>query len=166
MMYIQIKAYQATFKTYVLGDDSIFGLPYKYGYPDLNTLAQHASTLGLIINPSKAMVTAKADELFFLGYTARFSKVLRPTDELIKLLVFTKTPIRGPALSFTRLTGLIMDGTLNTPELVRLYKYAKIKLRELNVTTDAPFPHKYANWLQSITQTMETPASLDLEVYG
>ncbi len=55
-----------------------------------------------------------------------------------------------------------MDSALNMSELVRLYD-AKVRLCELNVTPEEPFPHEYANWLQSVTQTTETPSSLDLE---
>ncbi len=73
------------FSTYILVDDSLFGVPYQFGYPDIGQIKQHAQHLGLSLSSSKAIITARAKELHFLGHTAWFNKVLRLREELLKL---------------------------------------------------------------------------------
>lgn len=161
-MYAQSCEYGTTFPTYVLGDDSVFGIPVKYGEPSIENLSRHALRLGLTMNPTKAILTQRPNELHFLRHTARFAKVNRPVEELFKLLVFTEDPVSGPPQSLTRLLGLTMDSALSSPELVRLYQYAQIRARELELQSEPVFPHEYANWLQSIVGLEFLPADLSL----
>ncbi len=162
-MYIQLSIFGQPFKTFVLGDDSIFGVPTEYGYPDIVRMSEVAKRIGLVIHPHKAIVSVRPSEITFLGHQTVGTKILRQITELLKLLIFTEFPISGPALSLTRLKGLVMDSALNNPELVRLYEYAKIRARELGIEEASQFPSKYANWIQSVVQLQDLATDIDLE---
>ncbi len=163
IMYIQLSVYRKTFKTFVLGDDSIFGVPSEEGFPDIEQMLQVTKRLGLTIHPHKAVVSTRPAEIAFLGHQVSGTKILREISELLKLLIFTEYPITGPDLSLTRLKGLVMDSALNNTELVRLYEYARKCAKELGFTEAEQFPAEYVNWLQSVVQLSELATDIDLE---
>lgn len=68
--YIQLKYWGRTFKMRVLGDDSAFGVPYKYGWPDVVQLSKIGQELDFTIHPEKVN-TSRPDEMEFLGHVAR-----------------------------------------------------------------------------------------------
>lgn len=67
--YMQLKLYQRPFRTWVLGDDSLFGIPLDYDYPDLDGYARILAKLGLTMHPEKAIVASHPHQLEFLGRT-------------------------------------------------------------------------------------------------
>lgn len=76
-MYMQLKVYNRTFSTYVLGDDSIFGVPYTYGLPNKDSFVHHANTLHQTLHPEKGVITQRLSEIQFLGHNVSFTKVQR-----------------------------------------------------------------------------------------
>lgn len=65
--FIQIKLFRRTFKTWVLGDDSLFGIPAELGPPDFQAMARVVSPYGFTIHPDKCTSAMRPDELEFLG---------------------------------------------------------------------------------------------------
>nr|UJQ88336.1 MAG: RNA-dependent RNA polymerase [North shore virus] len=65
--YIQLNEWGQTFETFVLGDDSLFGIPIEFGYSDLDAIARHARELGFTQSTHKCIVTGNLQELEFLG---------------------------------------------------------------------------------------------------
>lgn len=74
---MQLKIYGTTFDTYVLGDDSIFGIPEELGFPDLQHIAETLNILGLDMRPDKAVVAIRPDEFEFLGHAIHGTKISR-----------------------------------------------------------------------------------------
>lgn len=54
--YTQLKIYHRTFKTKVLGDNSLSGVPYQYGEPNLTELAVPIKTIGMDLSTDKSIV--------------------------------------------------------------------------------------------------------------
>lgn len=159
--YLQLKTYGRTFPTYVLGDDSLFGIPYSMGYPDIAQMSNIAKTLGLTIHPEKANVATRADEVIFLGHSARQLKVRRDALEVFKLLIFTEQPVPGPHVSLARLNGLLMDTALNTPALTEFYRYVTVRARELGYTISKHFQPEDINWAEGVLGLRHAPSQLD-----
>lgn len=110
--YIQLRVYGTFFKTYDIGDDSAFGLPYSYGYPDNARMASAAAELGFTIHPEKIVVATRPDQMEFLGHVARGMRVDRETAKMLRLALFPEYPVLGPQLSMTRRKGLLIDSAL------------------------------------------------------
>lgn len=148
--YLQLKVYRRTFKTYVLGDDSLFGIPQSYGWPDLDLFASVLSPLGITLSPHKCVVALRPEELHFLGHVARHSRVDRDTAELIRLALYPEYPVLGPAQSVTRLTGIFVDTALNNWPILNLYRYMRGKYRQQFEAEDLPFVTTEKDWLKAI----------------
>lgn len=61
--YAQLRIYHRTFPTYVLGDDSLFGIPIELGVPDLEQFATHLSTLGFTLSTQKCVIATRPENL-------------------------------------------------------------------------------------------------------
>ncbi len=160
--FLQLKAHNRVFKTYILGDDSIFGIPPNHGEPNLQYYAEILSRIGLTLNTEKSIVTTTPIELKFLGHTARHTRVKREDAELIALSLFSEYPIESPAISFSRLTSLLLDSGLNSWPMVNLYQYARIKLCELNVEPPESFDASDETWFQSVATMISGPSEIDI----
>lgn len=160
--FLQILHYRRTFKTYVLGDDSLFGVPYELGPPSKTYITQTLAQLGLIVHPEKLHIAININELEFLGHTSKGNKISRDLIDLLKLALFTEHPVPGPAQSVTRIKGLLLDSALNSPLLIDLYHYSLIKLRELGITESTAFTKEDSAWIRGVIGSELNPKSLDL----
>ena len=59
------------FKTYVLDDDSLFGIPEEFGFPSLVRISEVMLELGFTMHLEKCTIVTRPDELDFLGHVAR-----------------------------------------------------------------------------------------------
>lgn len=150
MAYLQLKVYGQVFPTYVLGDDSLFGIPQSLGWPDLDLFAAWLSTLNITLSTQKCVVTQRPEDLHFLGHCARHSRVDRDTAELIRLALYPEYPVQGPAMSVARLTGLLVDSALNSWPILHLYRYMHSKYRAEFESEDPPFTTTDKDWLTAI----------------
>jgi len=101
--YCQLKIYNRTFKTYVLGDDSLFGIPVDLGVPNLEEFSHHLQTLGFTLSTQKCIITKRPENLEFLGHVAKGTRVSRETADLMRLALYPEYPVTGPAISMTRI---------------------------------------------------------------
>jgi len=166
MAFLQLKIYNEVFKTYVLGDDSLFGIPQSLGWPDLDQFAALLSTLNITLSPHKCIVTQRPEELHFLGHCARHSRVDRDTAELIRLALYPEYPVQGPAMSVARLTGILIDSALNSWPILHLYRYMRVKYALEFETEDPPFSPTDQNWLRAIVGIESKPSFIsELKVF-
>jgi hypothetical protein len=159
--YAQLCAFGEHFKTSVLGDDSIFGIPANtlLRYPNFLTDMESAyARLGMKLKPEDTIVANNPQQLEFLGHVARGLTVDRELAKLLRLAVFTEQPITRPSLSLTRMKGLLIDSALQHHSLVSLYRYMK----SIYETEEEDFPHEDANWLTSVMRITVHPSNLDL----
>lgn len=77
---------------YVLGDDSIFTMPYLA----LSKIKLYASELGLTINDKKSVIARGSDEVHFLGHTWPNGVASRPIEDIIQRIVTSETPSKLP----------------------------------------------------------------------
>lgn len=152
MYYIQLKLYDQTFMTYVLGDDSLFGIPAEYGYPDLDQMAAIVSPLGFTIHPHKCIVANRPQELHFLGHYARHTRVDRDEAELMRMVLYPEYPVDGPTMSMSRVLGMMIDSALNSWAAVHLYRYMKAKYRNL-IPDTITFTTDMKDWLVAVVGT-------------
>nr|UUG74126.1 MAG: RNA-dependent RNA polymerase [XiangYun partiti-picobirna-like virus 4] len=147
--YIQLKLYNRTFDTWVLGDDSLFGIPVDLGRPDLNAMARLVSPLGFTIHPDKCTVTRSPRELEFLGHCARGSRVEREDARLMRMVLYPEFPVTGPAMSMSRILGAMIGSAMNSWPILHLYDYMKARYREL-LPADFAFAHDDKDWLVAV----------------
>ncbi len=70
MSYIQLQIYWQTLNTYVLGDDSIFGVPAELGHSNIDLISKYTLDLGLTVHPNQVLIGFKPSELtFFIRHT-------------------------------------------------------------------------------------------------
>jgi len=75
--YAQLKIYNRVFQPYVLGDDSLFGIPIELGYSDLDAFATHLSTLGFTLSTQKCIIATRPDDVGDRGLIPRRGAILR-----------------------------------------------------------------------------------------
>lgn len=160
--YAQLKEYGRIFRTYVLGDDSLFGVPIDLPYPDPQLFQPHFEKLGMTLSLAKCIVATRADQLEFLGHVARGIRVDRDTAELLRLALFPEHPVSGPAMSLTRITGLLVDSALCSWSIIYLHQAMHAKYRNMILPSEDVFPHESANWLQSVVGLTAPPSELSL----
>lgn len=160
--YAQLKIYNRVFQTYVLGDDSLFGIPVELGYPDLDAFATHLSTLGFTLSTQKCIIATRPDELEFLGHVAKGTRVSRETADMMRLALYPEYPVTGPAVSMTRIKGLVVDSGLTNWPVYHLCTYMENKYRQLGYTPTDRFPPDDANWLNAVVAIPYSPNSLDM----
>lgn len=119
--YLQFTFYGRTFKTHVLGDDS-----EDMTYPNPVCFADILKDIRLTLHPEKTVIAHRPDE--FLGHTVRGSRVEREDAELIALSLFKEYPQSSPAVSLTRIQGLLLDSGLNAWPMVNLFRLTQAKM--------------------------------------
>ena len=154
--FCQLKTYGRHFNTYVLGDDSLFGVPYDLGYPRISEFAEHAKTLNFTLHPDKTIIATRPDELDFLGHTARALRCDRDTITMLKLALFPEETVPSPDVSLSRVRGLTLDSAMNNWPLLHLYEYMTSKYR--GVVSHAPTT---THWLQNAINWTFHPATVD-----
>lgn len=159
--YAQLKVYGTTFPTYVLGDDSLFGVPRDLGFPDLDRFAEAFKSIGMTLSPDKCIVTQRADELQFLGHCARHTRLHRDSADLIRLALYPEFPVTGPAMSMTRIVGLLLDSTMTDWPILYLYRYMKIKYGRQFEEEDPSFDNDDKHWLMTVVGLTTRPKLLD-----
>lgn len=127
--YAQLHIYDRTFRTYVLGDDSLFGVPTYYPIPDPAHFEPYFLKLGFTLSTAKCIVASRPQHLEFLGHVAKGTRVSRDEAELLRLALYPEQPVLGPALSITRITGLLVDSALCSWQIIHLYQAMKNKYR-------------------------------------
>lgn len=157
--YIQLKVWKTHFPTKVLGDDSAFGIPYHYGWPDLDKISRVASLLDFTVHPDKIVVATRPDQMEFLGHVARGTRVDRDTAKMLRLALFPEYPVDSPELSISRMKGLLVDSALNNWPIVNLLKYMEVKYQS---TGGVKFSHDDRNWLEGVVRLNLTPNELNL----
>lgn len=160
--YAQLKTYAQFFKTWVLGDDSLFGLPEKLGFPDLDSFAMWLAVLGLLMHPDKCTVAVRPDHLDFLGHCARGTSITREAADMLRLALYPEYPVTSPAQSYARIKGLLLDSGLTSWPIVNLMDYATIKFRELDLPEDPEFGTEGANWLRTVMNSKLTPSNVNI----
>lgn len=157
--YIQLKIWKRPFSLKVLGDDSAFGLPIEFGWPDLNLIAHHANTLDFIVHPDKVVVATRPDEMEFLGHVARGTRVDRDTAKMLRLALYPEYPVPSPDLSVARMKGLLVDSGLNNWPIINLINYMTIKY---HTEGGSQFSHDDRNWLQGVVRLDVIPSEIDI----
>lgn len=147
--YIQLKLYGRTFKTWVLGDDSLFGTPVELGYPDLSAMAEIVSPFGFVIHPEKCTVAMNPRELDFLGHCARFSRVDKDIAKLMRMVLYPEYPVTGPAMSMSRVMGAMIGSAMTSNPTLQLYRYMSAKYRAL-LPEELEFTYSDKDWLVAV----------------
>lgn len=133
--YAQQKIYNRTFTTSVLGDDSLFGIPKHYGWPNINLFQYHLSNVGMILHPTKFNISQRPHELEYLGHLARGPRLQRKDAiELMRLALYTEDPVLTSQVSLSRITGLLLDSQLNSWSILNLFHIHQAKFPN-NVAT-------------------------------
>lgn len=158
--YAQLKHYGRSFKTYVLGDDSLFGVPIEFGLPKMEYFAPHAATLGLLIHPDKGCIATRPSELDFLGHCAYGSKVDRETAGMMRLALYPEHPVAGPAHSLQRIKGILLDSALNSWPLIHLHNLMVTRYREFDPTIDS-FITTEKDWFLTVLDVKTPPSHLN-----
>nr|UNI73917.1 MAG: RNA-dependent RNA polymerase [brine shrimp partiti-like virus 4]UNI73918.1 MAG: RNA-dependent RNA polymerase [brine shrimp partiti-like virus 4]UNI73919.1 MAG: RNA-dependent RNA polymerase [brine shrimp partiti-like virus 4] len=158
--YIQLKTYGQTFPTWVLGDDSLFGLPSSCLPVRFDTLVHHARTLGFELHPDKSIVTSDPKELEFLGHVARGSRIHRDEIKMMRLALYTEYPVSTPELSLARVRGLLVDSALNNWPLLHLNDLMTIRYHQ--AAKNLQFEPLDRHWLQNVLNLSEAPADIDV----
>lgn len=160
--YSQLKLYGTTFQTWVLGDDSLFGVPVEYGPPDPSHFSPHFEALGFKLSEHKCIVAIHPDQLVYLGHTARGTRVSRETADMMRLALYPEYPVTGPAHSIARIKGLLLDSGLTNWPILHLHDYMMSQHRINFEASDVDFGHENANWLSSVMNLTTKPKDLDL----
>lgn len=106
--------------TKVLGDDSIFVLPD--GRITLAQCVKFFDQFGMIISPTKSIVTKNFADILFLGHQFYGSRVTRNEFTCLSLALFSEDRVLGPAHSITRIASLVYDCGYNSFGLYQIYK--------------------------------------------
>lgn len=149
MSYIQLKLYGRTFKTWVLGDDSLFGIPAELGPPDFSAMSEIVKPFGFTIHPDKCVVAMNPRDLDFLGHCARFSRVEREDARLMRMVLYPEYPVAGPAMSMSRVMGAFIGSAMTSYPTLHLYRYMCAKFRHI-LPPEIEFSHSDKDWLTSV----------------
>lgn len=159
--YAQQCVYGQSFKTYVLGDDSLFGVPVSFGLPSLEMFIPHTKSLGLTQHPDKGTVAIRSQDLDFLGHCAYGARVDRETAGMMRLALYPEHPVLGPAQSLNRIKGILLDSALTSWPIIHLHNLMMIKWRdELNVAEDK-FIGSDKDWLIAVLGIPEPPSHIN-----
>lgn len=157
--YAQICVYDRTFPTYVLGDDSLFGVPCKFGLPSLDNFREHYHTLGITQHPDKGTIAIHPHDLDFLGHVARGAKVDRDSAELMRLALYPEHPVLGPAMSLNRVRGILLDSACNSWPIIHLHRMMTIKYRN-DIDPKGKFLGSDKDWLVAVLNIQVPPANI------
>nr|UYL95496.1 MAG: RNA-dependent RNA polymerase [Lhasa Parti tick virus 1] len=158
--YIQLKIWHETYDTYVLGDDSLFGIPDSWGYPDLDKIAEIVESIGFTLSKDKCIISTNPTELEFLGHVAKGIRVDREWIKVLRMALYPEREVTGPELSLARVWGLLIDSALNNPALIKLYEYMKFVL--FKGCEPKEVPPEDSNWLRAVVGIDAKPKDFDL----
>lgn len=160
--YAQLRVFNRIFETFVLGDDSVFGIPEEI-FLHRDTLIDELSVpfqeLGMILSIPKTVIATRPSDLEFLGHVARGLTVDRDLAKVIRLALYPEQPVTRPSLSVTRIKGLLIDTALQHQQIIDLYRLLKARF---SAKDEDVFPHEDANWLISVMHLSTKPTDLDL----
>lgn len=162
--YVQLSVHGKLYKTYVLGDDSIFGLPYcDIHFNDFKVYAELYSksvsrTFGYTINAQKSIMATSPTELTFLGHSARGLKCDRDHFDLLNLALHPEHPVIRASVSLSRVKGLLIDSGLQCTALNRLHDYMSVKY---NIPDSDEFLRDDENWLQAVLNIKLKPNTIN-----
>lgn len=159
--YAQKKIYGQFFDTWVLGDDSLFGIPRSFGFPDLYEFEKHFKELNFTLSPNKCIVSCRPEELEFLGHGARGCRVTRDEVKVLRMVLYPEHPVMGPSMSMSRIVGSLLDSALTDWSILHLYRYMKSKYRMLYKEEYTQFSHDDKDWLVSVVGVDEPPSLID-----
>lgn len=159
--YAQLKLYGNVFETFVLGDDSLFGIPVELGEPKLTDFSPHFEYLGLQMHPNKGVVTIHPGELDFLGHCARGSKLDRASADLMRLALYPEYPVTGPAQSLNRVKGIMLDSALNNWPILHLHDFMTIRYRNEYEQIKDEFIQDDKDWLRAVLDIQHPPSNID-----
>nr|QVG74788.1 RNA-dependent RNA polymerase [Riboviria sp.] len=157
--YMQLNVYHQTFETWVLGDDSLYGIPSELGFPNLEEVSHYVSKLGFELSTKKCVVATNPRELEFLGHVARGASVDREWSKMIKLALFPEREVTDPSQSLARVYGLLIDSALNNQPLITLARGMETLYRYPLMSS---VPREDSNWLQAVVGIKELPPHVDL----
>lgn len=157
--YIQLQSYGRFFKTYVLGDDSVFGQPIGLGPPDVAEFASIGQKLDFTIHPHKVVVALRPQDLEFLGHVTRGLRVDRETAKLLRLALYPEYPVLSPDMSLSRMKGILIDSGLNSWRVLDLVHWMSVLF---NTGGGATFAPEQRNWLESVCNMRFTPEEVDV----
>lgn len=158
--YAQLKHYGRSFKTYVLGDDSLFGVPIEFGIPSLDFFKPHISALGLTLHPEKGCIATRASDLEFLGHSAYGTKVDRETAGMMRLALYPEHPVTGPAHSLQRIKGILLDSALTSWPVYHLHQMMMTRWRN-EISPSQEFTSTEKDWFTSILNIQTPPSHLN-----
>ena len=154
--WVQRNIWDQTFTTFVLGDDSLFGIPEHLGFPDATRIAEEMNEMSFTMHPEKCTIATRPDELDFLGHVARGLKCDRTSEKALQMAVFPEYPVIDPRVSIERVRGLVVDSGLNNWQLEHLLR---LLLATHDVRQEEP---RTTHWLQGAMAWKLHPAMLDL----
>lgn len=159
--YAQLCSYQRTFPLWVCGDDSLYGLPYRYGTPNMHQISEHLAYLGLSTHPDKCVTAIRASELEFLGHTAKHIRVSRETADMMRLALYPEQPVTSPEISISRIKGILIDSGLTNWPILHLHDLLMAKYR-MYLKDDTAFTTENANFLKVVMNISTLPSKLDV----
>lgn len=161
--YAQVCHYGQMFKTFVLGDDSLFGVPVEFGIPNIKDFAQYYAALGTTLHPDKGVVTQRAEDVDFLGHCAYHLKVDRETAALLRLALYPEHPVQGPAQSINRIKGILLDSALNSWPVIHLHQTMIRRFREyiMESKLEDQFIGSDKDWLISVLDVTNPPSDIN-----
>lgn len=83
----QLRMFNRTLKTYVMGDDSIF---VAEEHCDIEDAANYFASFGMILNSEKSLITADRRQVIFLGHNFYGSRVTRGEFTCLLLALYTE----------------------------------------------------------------------------
>lgn len=144
---------------YVLGDDSLFGVPIELGEPNLDDYRQAIIPLGMTVHPDKGCIATQASQLEFLGHCAYGTRVSREDADLMRLALYPEYPVTGPAHSLARVKGLLLDSALTSWPIYHLHKLMTNKYGG-ELTEETTFTDTERSWLTSVLNITTPPHKL------
>nr|APG78242.1 RdRp [Hubei partiti-like virus 56] len=159
--YAQLCIYGQMFRTYCLGDDSLFGVPVGFGRPELSTFAEHYAKVGMLLHPDKGIVATRPDQLEFLGHCASGSRVDRETAAMMRLALYPEHPVYGPAQSMNRVKGILLDSAMNSWPMIHLHNIMMSRYRNELMTAEDTFIGSDKDWLIAVLNIAEPPSHIN-----
>ncbi|UXX19071.1 RNA-dependent RNA polymerase [Jilin partiti-like virus 1] len=159
IMYLQTKMYNQQFTTWVLGDDSLFGIPDELGFPDLDEAARIVKRIGFELSTRKCIVATHPGSLEFLGHVSRGASVDREWSKMILLALFPEREVTDPGQSLARVFGLLVDSALNNTPLITLAHAMEALYSYPEMTSLA---REDSNWLRAVVGVEKIPPHVDL----
>lgn len=78
---------------------------------------------GVVIKEKKVVVTLDVEKRKFIGYTVRNGKLIREDEDWFKGVLFSESPVRSLAVSFTRMYAYLLIGGYNSERFRAFYQW-------------------------------------------